>query len=115
MFRLAKIVSIFSGASRDRGKEILGYLGSIPLRTMDRKVHGSSHSGGSRSITIHSTVFDQLERGHTFQLLKFVSQFGSFQTLTLKYGGPPKELRADLEAVKEKIYTPLVSDGGSLE
>ncbi len=57
---------------------------------------------------------DQLERGHTFQLLKFVSQFGSFQTLTLKYGGP-KELRADLEAVKEKIYTPLVSDGGSLE
>ncbi|TWU41884.1 DEAD/DEAH box helicase family protein [Novipirellula artificiosorum] len=57
---------------------------------------------------------DQLERGQTYQLPQFVGQFGSFQTLTSKYGGP-KKLRADLEAVKEKIYVPVVSDGGNVE
>lgn len=61
----------------------------------------------------HYSLFgiDQLEQGHTYQLPQFVSQFGSFQTLTSKYGGP-KLLRADLEAVKEKIYAPYVSSGG---
>ena len=57
---------------------------------------------------------DPLEHGSTYQLPQFVGQFGSFQTLTLKYGGP-KRLRADLEAVKEKLYVPLVSSEGDTE
>jgi type I restriction enzyme R subunit len=54
---------------------------------------------------------DSLERGSTYQLPQFVAQFGSFQTLTSKYGGP-KQLRTDLEAVKTRIYVPLVSSEG---
>ena len=54
---------------------------------------------------------DPLEHGSTYQLPQFVGQFGSFQTLTSKYGGP-KQLRADLEAIKEKLYVPVVSSEG---
>jgi len=57
---------------------------------------------------------DQLEHGRTYQLPQFVGQFGSFQTLTSKYGGP-KQLRADLESVKEKMYVPLVFSEGESE
>ena len=57
---------------------------------------------------------EPLERGSTYQLPQFVAQFGSFQTLTTKYGGP-NQLQADLEAVKEKLYVPIVSSDGDAE
>jgi type I restriction enzyme R subunit len=57
---------------------------------------------------------EPLEHGRTYQLPHFVGQFGSFQTLTSKYGGPQR-LRADLEAIKEKMYVPLVCSEGDTE
>ena len=57
---------------------------------------------------------DSLESGRTYQLPQFVSQFGSFQTLTSKYGGP-QQLRDDLEAVKEKLYVPHIFIEGDVE
>jgi type I restriction enzyme, R subunit len=57
---------------------------------------------------------DQLERGRTYQLPQFVGKFGSFHTLTSQYGGP-KQLRADLEAVKKKMYVPVAHNGGDTE
>lgn len=69
------------------------------------------------SVTLdHYSLYgiDSLERGSTYQLTQFVGQFGSFQTLTSNYGGP-KQLRADLEAIKEKMYVPLVFSEGESE
>ena len=57
---------------------------------------------------------DSLEHGRTYQQSPFVNQFGSFQTLTRKYGGAQK-LREDLEAVKRKLFAQGVVAEGDFE
>ncbi len=49
---------------------------------------------------------DDLEQARTYGAPQFVEQFGSFQTLSQKYGGAPL-IKADLEVVKQHIYVPM--------
>lgn len=49
---------------------------------------------------------DDLEQARTYGAPQFVEQFGSFQTLTNRYGGPQR-LKADLEEVKRRLYVPM--------
>ena len=51
---------------------------------------------------------DDLERGSTYSAPQFVEQFGSFSRLLSRYGGADK-LKADLEAVKQHLYVPMVA------
>lgn len=51
---------------------------------------------------------DDLEDARTFSTPQFVEQFGSFRQLLATYG-PPTQLRADLEDVKQHLYTPMVA------
>jgi type I restriction enzyme R subunit len=50
---------------------------------------------------------DDLEQARTYGAPQFVEQFGSFQSLTRRYGGAPL-LRTDLEAVKQHLYIPMM-------
>lgn len=58
----------------------------------------------------HYALFgiDDLERARTYGAPQFVEQFGSFQTLTRRYGGA-QTLKADLEAVKQHLYVPMTA------
>lgn len=49
---------------------------------------------------------DDLEQARTYGAPQFVEQFGSFQSLTSRYGGPQK-LKADLEQVKHHLFVPM--------
>jgi len=49
---------------------------------------------------------DDLEQARTYGAPQFVEQFGSFQTLTRRYGGAPL-LKSDLEQVKQHLYVPM--------
>ena len=51
---------------------------------------------------------DDLERGSTYSAPQFVERFGSFSRLLNCYGGVDK-LKADLEAVKQHLYVPMVA------
>jgi len=51
---------------------------------------------------------DDLEQARTYSAPQFVEQFGSFQSLTRRYGGA-QLLKADLEAVKKHIYVPMTA------
>lgn len=51
---------------------------------------------------------DDLEQARTYGAPQFVEQFGSFQTLTSRYGGP-QLLKTDLEAVKQHLYVPMIA------
>jgi type I restriction enzyme R subunit len=51
---------------------------------------------------------DELEHAKTYSAPQFADQFGSFQTLTRKYGGPLK-LKEDLEAIKRHLYVPMAA------
>ena len=57
----------------------------------------------------HYSLFgiDDLEQGATYSAPQFVEQFGSFSTLLKEYGGADM-LRADLEAVKQRLYVLMV-------
>lgn len=51
---------------------------------------------------------DDLEQARTYSAPQFAEQFGSFATLTQRYGGPAL-LKADLELVKKHLYRPMVA------
>ena len=53
----------------------------------------------------HYALFgiDDLEQARTYSAPQFVEQFGSFQTLTSRYGGAQK-LKSDLESMKQHLY-----------
>ena len=61
-----------------------------------------------RTALDHYDLFgiDDLEQARTYSAPQFLDQFGSFQTLTSRYGGPPR-LKADLEEVKRHLYVPM--------
>jgi type I restriction enzyme, R subunit len=58
----------------------------------------------------HYALFgiDDLEQARTYGAPQFVEQFGSFQTLSRRYGGAPL-LKSDLEAIKQQLYVPMAS------
>jgi type I restriction enzyme R subunit len=109
---------------KDRVRQFWGFEGPWLRKRLELKENTFESDGNAGSwklafwrVTLdHYSLYgiDRLERGQTYQFPPFVGQFGSFQTLTSKYGGP-KKLRADLEAIKEKIYAPVVSSGGDTE
>ena len=49
---------------------------------------------------------DDLEQARTYSAPQFAEQFGSFTTLTKRYGGPAL-LKTDLELVKQHLYVPM--------
>lgn len=51
---------------------------------------------------------DDLEQARTYTAPQFAEQFGSFTTLTQRYGGPAL-LKTDLELVKRHLYVPMVA------
>jgi type I restriction enzyme R subunit len=51
---------------------------------------------------------DDLEQARTYGAPQFAEQFGSFTTLTQRYGGPAL-LKADLEQVKKHLYVPMAA------
>jgi len=51
---------------------------------------------------------DDLEQARTYRTPQFAEQFGSFTTLTSRYGGPAL-LKADLEAIKRHLYVPMAA------
>ena len=61
-----------------------------------------------RTALDHYALFgiDDLEQARTYGAPQFVDQFGSFQTLTGRYGGPQR-LKADLEEMKRHLYVPM--------
>lgn len=51
---------------------------------------------------------DDLEQARTYGAPQFVEQFGSFQTLSRRYGSA-QLLKGDLEAVKQHLYVPMTA------
>lgn len=51
---------------------------------------------------------DDLEQARTYGTPQFAEQFGSFTTMTNRYGGPGL-LKADLEAIKRHLYVPMAA------
>lgn len=49
---------------------------------------------------------DELEQARTYSAPQFADQFGSFQSLTNRYGSPAL-LKSDLELVKQHLYVPM--------
>ena len=61
-----------------------------------------------RTALDHYSLFgiDDLEQARTYSAPQFVDEFGSFQSLSKRYGGAPR-LKSDLEEVKQHLYTPM--------
>jgi type I restriction enzyme, R subunit len=84
---------------------LLDYLGERDLPEQDR-----FKSRVWLTALDHYRLFgiDDLEQARTYSSPQFVEQFGSFQQLTKRYGGPAF-LKADLELVKRHLYVPMTA------
>jgi type I restriction enzyme R subunit len=105
-FRLPLVPSRADRANRlwdEDEKWLLDHLGEAALPEDQRfKTHVW------QTALDHYRLFgiDDLEQARTYSAPQFADQFGSFTTLTQRYGGPAL-LRADLELVKKHIYVPM--------
>jgi len=82
---------------------LLDHLGEKTLPEADRfKAHVW------QTALDHYRLFgiDDLEQARTYGAPQFAEQFGSFTSLTKRYGGPAL-LKADLELVKQHLYVPM--------
>jgi type I restriction enzyme R subunit len=82
---------------------LLDHLGEKALPEVDRfKAHVW------QTALDHYRLFgiDDLEQARTYSAPQFAEQFGSFTTLTKRYGGPAL-LKADLDLVKQHLYVPM--------
>lgn len=84
---------------------LLKRLGEVGLSESDRfKTHVW------QTALDHYRLFgiDDLEQARTYSAPQFVDQFGSFATLTHRYGGADL-LKTDLESVKQHLYVPMTA------
>lgn len=82
---------------------LLNHLGEVALPEESRfKTHVW------QTALDHYRLFgiDDLEQARTYSTPQFADQFGSFTTLTQRYGGPAL-LKTDLELVKQHLYVPM--------
>jgi type I restriction enzyme, R subunit len=105
-FQLPRVPSRADRANRLWDKEetwLLDHLGEAALPESDRfKTHVW------QTALDHYRLFgiDDLEQARTYSAPQFSEQFGSFATLTRRYGGPDL-LKVDLEVVKQHLYVPM--------
>jgi type I restriction enzyme R subunit len=105
-FRLVQVPTRDDRANRlwDEDQEwLLGQLGESGIPEADR-----FKSRFWSTALDHYRLFgiDDLEQARTYGAPQFVDQFGSFQSLTNRYGGA-QLLKTDLEVVKAHIYVPM--------
>jgi len=83
---------------------LLTHLGEKVLSEEDR-----FKTGFWLTALDHYRLFgiDDLEQARTYGAPQFVEQFGSFQTLSRRYGGA-QSMKSDLEAVKQHLYVPMI-------
>ena len=84
---------------------LLNHLGEVALPEGERfKTHVW------QTALDHYRLFgiDDLEQARTYSTPQFAHQFGSFTTLTQRYGGPAL-LKTDLELVKRHLYVPMTT------
>jgi type I restriction enzyme R subunit len=106
-FQLPRVPSRADRANRLWDEDqiwLLNHLGEVALPEDQRfKAHLW------QTALDHYRVFgiDDLEQARTYSAPQFSDQFGSFTTLTQRYGGPAL-LKNDLELVKRHLYVPMI-------
>ena len=103
------------GATSLKSAEIIPFPQPVPLERAAESRSGFQRVDPAKILfwqtaLDHYALFgiDDLEQARTYGAPQFVEQFGSFQSLTRKYGGAPL-LKSDLEAVKRHLYVPMAS------
>lgn len=111
---MAWLVSQLNAAS-SKSAEIISFPTPAPLSKVAEtqspyQASDSFKANFWQTALDHYALFgiDDLEQARTYSAPQFVEQFGSFQTLTRRYGGA-QLLRTDLEAVKQHLYVPMMS------
>ena len=105
----AWLLSQLNGASVKSG-EIISFPTPVPLSKVaeTQSTYQTEDSFKARfwqTALDHYALFgiDDLEQARTYGAPQFVEQFGSFQTLTRRYGGA-QLLKNDLEEVKQHLW-----------
>jgi type I restriction enzyme R subunit len=107
-FKLARVPNRVDRANRLWDEDqiwLMNHLGEAALPESQRfKTHVW------QTALDHYGLFgiDDLEQARTYGAPQFAEQFGSFTTLTNRYGGSAL-LKADLELVKQHLYIPMAA------
>lgn len=109
------LLTHLSGSKTGKPAEIIPFPTQSPLSKVaeEQSEYQSAYSFKNQfwqTALDHYALFgiDDLEQARTYGAPQFVEQYGSFQTLTRRYGGA-QLLRGDLEEIKQHLYVPMMS------
>ena len=107
-FQLPRVPSRADRANRLWDKDQIWLLDHLGESNLPEEQRFKTHVW--QTALDHYRLFgiDDLEVARTYSAPQFSEQFGSFSTLTQRYGGPAL-LKADLELVKQHIYVPMAA------
>jgi type I restriction enzyme R subunit len=107
-FQLPRVPSRADRANRLWDQDQIWLLDHLGERDLSEENRFKTHVW--QTALDHYRLFgiDDLEVARTYSAPQFAEQFGSFTTLTQRYGGPAL-LKADLELIKQHIYVPMMA------
>ncbi len=105
-FQLPRVPSRADRANRLWDQDQVWLLDHLGERDLPEEKRFKTHVW--QTALDHYRLFgiDDLEIARTYSAPQFSEQFGSFTTLTQRYGGPAL-LKTDLELIKQHIYVPM--------
>jgi len=105
-FELVKVPTRGDRANRLWDEDQAWLLGQLGEKALPEEERFKSRFWSTALDHYRLFGIDDLEQARTYGAPQFVDQFGSFQSLTSRYGGA-QLLKNDLELVKAHLYVPM--------
>lgn len=107
-FQLPRVPNRADRANRLWDEDQIWLLDHLGEAAMPESQRFKTHVWQTALDHYHLFGIDDLEQARTYSAPQFAEQFGSFTTLTQRYGGPAL-LKADLELIKQHLYVPMAA------
>lgn len=107
-FQLPRVPTRADRTNRLWDEDQIWLLDQVGEKDIDEELRFKTHFWHTALDHYQLFGIDDLEQARTYGAPQFAEQFGSFNTLSSRYGGPAL-LKSDLEQVKRHLYVPMAS------
>lgn len=107
-FQLPRVPTRADRTNRLWDEDQIWLLDQVGEKDLDEEQRFKTHFWHTALDHYRLFGIDDLEQARTYGAPQFAEQFGSFNTLSTRYGGPAL-LKSDLEQVKRHLYVPMAS------
>lgn len=107
-FQLPRVPTRADRTNRLWDEDQIWLLDQVGEKDLDEERRFKTHFWHTALDHYRLFGIDDLEQARTYGAPQFAEQFGSFNALSTRYGGPAL-LKSDLEQIKRHLYVPMAS------